>query len=189
MTTPQLAFVDTETLGLDPDRHEVWKIAVIIPDGPHAGEHSWHIKVTNDQLAAAEEIALEINGFTNRYGRLPTVTPRESAERFAELVKGRHLVGAVPSFDEERLRRMHNLHLGRPHRYPWKYHLIDIESMMLGYLAGRGIDAPVPWRSEELSRLVDVSPPTGADRHSALGDARWVRDIYDTITRDVEAIA
>lgn len=31
MTTTQLAFVDTETLGLDPDRHEVWEIAVIIP--------------------------------------------------------------------------------------------------------------------------------------------------------------
>ena len=36
-----VAFVDTETTGLDPERNPIWEIAVIIPDGPDAGEHVW----------------------------------------------------------------------------------------------------------------------------------------------------
>lgn len=36
-----VAFVDTETTGLDSDRCPIWEIAVIVPDGPHEGEHVW----------------------------------------------------------------------------------------------------------------------------------------------------
>lgn len=36
-----VAFVDTETTGLDPERNPIWEIAVIIPDGPDHGEHVW----------------------------------------------------------------------------------------------------------------------------------------------------
>lgn len=47
-------------------------------------------------------------------------------------------------------------------------------------------DAPappaLPWSSDELSRACGVEPPPPADRHTALGDARWVMRWYDTIT-------
>ena len=34
-----VAFVDTETTGLDPELNPIWEIAVILPDGPDEGEH------------------------------------------------------------------------------------------------------------------------------------------------------
>jgi hypothetical protein len=72
----------------------------------------------------------------------------------------------------------------------WHYHLIDVEALAAGWLAA-GIDpddppAPTqdscqpPWNSNELSLAVGVDPEQ-YDRHTALGDARWARDIYDAV--------
>ncbi len=38
-----------------------------------------------------------------------------------------------------------------------------------------------PWRSDELSRACGVEPPNEEERHTALGDARWVKRWYDHI--------
>ncbi|BDB62383.1 hypothetical protein [Rhodococcus sp. RDE2] len=38
-----------------------------------------------------------------------------------------------------------------------------------------------PWRSDDLSRACGVEPPTKDERHTALGDARWVKRWYDYI--------
>lgn len=38
-----------------------------------------------------------------------------------------------------------------------------------------------PWRSDDLSRACGVEPPTPEERHTALGDARWVKRWYDHI--------
>ncbi|WP_267595512.1 hypothetical protein [Carbonactinospora thermoautotrophica] len=40
----------------------------------------------------------------------------------------------------------------------------------------------MPWRSDELSIACEVEPAPPEDRHTALGDARWARDLYDAIT-------
>jgi hypothetical protein len=69
----------------------------------------------------------------------------------------------------------------------WHYHLIDVENLAVGYLAGVGVatrqvGAPKPpWDSEELSRLVGVEPPSEEERHTALGDARWAMRLYDVV--------
>ncbi|WP_072814308.1 hypothetical protein [Rhodococcus zopfii] len=39
-----------------------------------------------------------------------------------------------------------------------------------------------PYRSDDLSRACGVEPPTPEERHTALGDARWVKRWYDHIT-------
>lgn len=38
-----------------------------------------------------------------------------------------------------------------------------------------------PWRSDDLSRACGVEPPSEEERHTALGDARWVKRWYDHI--------
>jgi hypothetical protein len=55
--------------------------------------------------------------------------------------------------------------------------------MAAGFLAReRSTDlAAPPWRSEELSRAVGVDPPEAAERHTALGDARWAMRLYDVV--------
>jgi hypothetical protein len=85
----------------------------------------------------------------------------------------------VPSFDEERLRRMHTAKYGDSRPVTWHYHLIDVEAVMVGaHVARFGAPPALPWDSDELSRSVGVEPPSGDDRHTALGDARWALDAW-----------
>lgn len=167
----QLAFVDTETTGLDPDRHEIWEVGLIVDEM----EHQWFLPV---DLGSADAIALKVGGFHDRYQCGPNPTPLdEFSAEFASLTRGRHLVGAVVSFDEERLRKLLRANGACPE---WHYHLIDVEAMIVGRLRGAGI----PWKSDELSRTVGVNPDE-FDKHTALGDARWAKAIYETIVESL----
>lgn len=40
-----------------------------------------------------------------------------------------------------------------------------------------------PWSSEALSRAVGLPPAPESERHTAMGDARWVQRLYNLITR------
>ncbi len=198
-----VCFVDTETTGLDPDRHEIWEVGLILPDGK---EHEWQLPV---DLARADPIALNIGRFHERrrkswnsvaVGR-PAVefqaNPARFAFDFARLTRGLHLAGAVVSFDAERLWRLLRANGECP---MWHYHLIDVEALAAGYVSaqseGEGadgtrgtirverpdgtinnIDGRPPWKSDDLSRAVGVDPDD-FDRHTALGDARWAKAIY-----------
>ena len=215
-----VCFVDTETTGLDPDRHAIWEVALITPNGD---EHVWQFPV--DEMAA-DPFALNIGHYWDR--RWPVGIQEVSdldaiyhahdpksrrrnfpdqgralkpgkdwCEHFRDLTAGLHLAGAVVSFDEERLRKLLHQH-GILHR--WHYHLVDVEALAAGYLAGSyhaiqevgknpDADGPTreeaqcaipPWKSDHLSRAVGVEPDD-FERHSALGDAKWAHAIYDAV--------
>jgi hypothetical protein len=184
-----ICFIDTETTGLDPDRHQIWEVALITPDGR---EHVWQFPV--DEMAA-DPFALNIGRYWDR--RWPAdirevsdldaiyEAHNEKSRRknfpsqgraikpgadwcrhFRDLTAGLHLAGAVISFDEERLRRL-------LHR--WHYHLVDVEALAAGKL---GI-AP-PWNSDDLSAALGVTV-SDEDRHTALGDAKWAMRVYDAV--------
>lgn len=161
-----LAFVDTETTGLDPERHEIWEVGLIV----HDQEHHWWLPV---DLGRADGRALAIGQFHDRYPdtNVTGFAPLHAfAAEFAELTRGRHLVGAVVSFDEERLRKLLRANRACPE---WHYHLVDVEALVAGKL---GI-AP-PWDSNALSAKAGVDPEQ-FDRHTALGDARWAKALYE----------
>lgn len=190
-----VCFLDTETTGLDPDRHDIWEVALITPD---RREHVWQFPV--DEMAS-DPFALNIGRYWDR--RWPTdirevsdldaiyeahspksrrknfpeqgraIKPgKEWCEHFRELTAGLHLAGAVVSFDEERLRRL--LHRnGVLHR--WHYHLCDVEALAAGKL---GIEPP--WKSDDLSAALGVTV-SEEDRHTALGDAKWAKRLYDAV--------
>lgn len=218
-----VCFVDTETTGLDPDKHAIWEVALILPD---AREFVWQFPV--DEMTA-DPFALNIGRYWERHWDTEndvhaisalwhaddpkksrrTYYPEEGraiapsaqwCRVFRDLTAGSHLCGAVPSFDEERLRRLLNRN-GVLHR--WHYHLVDVEALAAGYIAAkcegeaadgtRGtvpeirpdgsinhIDGRPPWKSESLSRAVGVNPDD-FDRHTALGDARWAKAIYEAV--------
>jgi len=169
-----LAFVDTETTGLDPDRHEVWEVALIVDER----EHVWQLPV---DLGRADPVALRISGYhERRVDATQLVSLPTYAEAFARLTRGRHLVGAVPSFDEERLRKLLRANGACPE---WHYHLIDVEALAVGYLRGMAsaYTPPLPWRSDDLSVECGAMPPSDDDRHTALGDARWAKRLYEAI--------
>lgn len=194
-----LAFVDTETTGLDPDRHQVWEVGLILRDDVGFDtEYLWQLPVDE---GAADPAALTVGDYYTRrwhdassddftdqalggqasYHGLRTahIVPADLmgdwAHIFAELTHGAHLVGAVPAFDDAFLRRLLRTNGACP---GWHYHLIDVEALAAGQL-GRYGGRP-PWRSNDLSQAVGVNPDD-YDRHTALGDARWARAIYNTV--------
>lgn len=194
MTSP-IVFVDTETTGLDPERHEIWEVACIYmtkesasadPWVPRWLERSWQLPV---DLGRADSVALDIGRFHERYRNHQVYRLDRFATEFADITRGKHLAGAVASFDEERLRKLLRANGACPE---WHYHLVDVEALAAGHLAsGVVLDSPhprdhgisiatPPWDSEELSRALGVDPDT-IDRHTALGDARWAKAIYEAV--------
>jgi hypothetical protein len=214
MTDPTLVFLDLETTGLDPDRHDIWEIGAIVrgSDPEWDGEWLWQLR---PDLATADPTGLRISRYYERemLGRLPEttavelaapdqgrrpvrkVTPADVAHRLARLLDGAHIVGAVPSFDAAFLAPFLRKHGQAP---TWHYHLVDVEAMAAGYLHGGawvverrlGPDAgtrprataALPWRSDELTAAVGATVASEADRHTALGDARWAMSTFDAIT-------
>lgn len=183
-TDVPLAFVDTETTGLDPERHEIWEVGLILRQ-PDLAEtvYEWQLPV---DVGRADPIALNIGHFYERYTLdnehpdlwKPTVREellRSFAAEFARLTAGAHLVGAVVSFDAQRLDRLLRRYGACP---TWHYHLVDVEALAAGRLR-----RPPPWKSDDLSDLVGVATDAYA-KHEALGDAYWARDLYDATLRE-----
>jgi hypothetical protein len=180
--TSQLAFLDTETRGLYFELgHEPYEIAYIVD-----GEEIVHW--VKPDLSKADPMALKIGRFHERTAVLPRVSVSEgtpgwipaeyAAEQIARDLDGRHLVGAVPSFDDLMLR----VFLRRNGQAPtWHYHLIDVETLAVGALAERRQAVTLPWRSDDVSRALGVEPPADDERHTALGDARWARRLYEAV--------
>lgn len=190
-----LCFIDTETTGVHPARR-VWEIAIIRRDDQGETEHL--IQIRDVDLSVADPFGLKIGGFYERhaqYGPPPQtreeadargdlLTEQQAAWHVERLTRDAHLVGAVPDFDARTLDPMLRRHGLIP---PWHYHLIDVEAMAVGYLAGkrgRSSSLPLapPWESDRLSRECGVEPPSEDERHTALGDARWAMRWYDVMT-------
>lgn len=174
-----VVYVDCETTGLDPDRHEIWDLAIITGDGT---EYDWHLR---PNLKDADPGALRITDFYRRtadWDRLRDLgddapaweTPNTAyyvPHEVARLTSGKHLVGAVPSFDAAFIERL----LRKAGLVPaWHYHLIDVESLAAGKLG-----LPPPWSSDDLAEKLGVPRLDG--KHTALGDARWAMKMYEAV--------
>jgi len=121
------------------------------------------------------------------------------AEALARILDGAHLVGAVPSFDAAFLEPFLRRH---GQAACWHYHLIDVEALAVGYLAGRWTQAradgmaaeagpfvvPMPWDSDALSSAIGIAV-SDEDKHTALGDARWAKAMYDAVLGAEEVTA
>ena len=210
--TPRpLAFIDTETTGLDARKHDVWEIAVILRrPGVTDLEYLFQIRTS---LVGADPKALEINRHGERFAvpagefaaQLPTawwtsITPHTESTLLHSLLgilDGAMLVGSNPAFDDRFITKLVQDAGAVP---TWHYRTVDIAAMAVGHLYGQAYtltkqqcDAEFyaradqllegGWKSYELSRLMGIEPPTAAVAHTALGDARWARDVYDAITK------
>lgn len=192
-----ICFVDTETTGVH-NRRIPWEVAVIRrnPDGT---ETEWQTFLGVD-LSDADQFGLKVGRFWERHpmGRWVSgadgsklsdsswawtvaaglMGAQEAAMRFARLTFGAHVVGAVPDFDTVTMDpRLREAGLMPVHHY----HLIDIETLAVGFLVGRDrkrIDPP--WSSDELFAAFGIDVPA-EDRHTAMGDARAVMRLYDAI--------
>ncbi|MFG3046315.1 hypothetical protein ACGFZR_15465 [Streptomyces sp. NPDC048241] len=193
-----IAFVDTETLGLDPTTHAMWELAVILRTNGADTEHLWQIRPSKYDLDEAEPKALEINRYHERMilpddhqaasmnhacGQPHPIRGHALREVLSELLADVILVGSNPSFDAAFLREFLSAS-------PWHYRTIDIATLAAGYVHGYDLSAGEqspelrkhPWSSRRLSQAVGVEPPGDGVAHTAFGDARWARDVFDAVT-------
>lgn len=197
-----ICFIDTETTGLDCDLYELWEVAIIVRDHwdpSRDGEWVWQLKPR--LLNTADPMALRISRYyereqftsvkNNHVDALLLASPKTTmpqpsepkvvAKQIAYATDGATFAGIVPDFDAgflTRLLRRHN------YQHAWHYHLLDVETLGAGWLAGMGREMmPLPpWSSDGLSELCGVKPPDKDERHTALGDARWAMRWYDHVT-------
>ena len=199
----RICFIDTETTSLRHDRR-AWEIGLIIREPTREHEERWFIDIDDLDLGNADIMSLNVGRFHHRH---PHMNGGESREvdrekaillRIEELTRGAHLVGAVVSFDADVLGQRMRAHGICP---SWHYHLIDVEALAVGYLSAtaavcerrdagempgpeRGAElrqlTAAPWKSDDLSAALGVTV-SDKDRHTALGDARWARAIYDAV--------
>lgn len=184
MTEHTIAFVDTETTSLRHDRR-AWEIAVIIRQpGQPDDEQSWFIHADEVDLGNADLASLKFGRFYDRHPQYNGgATGSSSYEEFVlaeveELTRGAILMGSNPSFDAEMLAARMRAHGICP---SWNYHLEDVPTLALGWLYGAGKPIPEVRKSDQISLACGVDPAS-YDRHSALGDCRWIRDLFDVVT-------
>lgn len=190
MTMPDLLFLDTETLGLDPYA-PVWELAAL-RRAEATEENGWTEEETTVQMLvqhtdAAKWLATLPEQFradyVNRYDPDAAVPISEAVDTLMEFAKGRPLlIGSNPGFDSERIRRQWLEPIGVD--APWYYHLEDIASIVKGFLAARKALDFTMVKSDDMSRAIGVNPDD-YDRHTAMGDVLWTRDQWDVVMREV----
>jgi DNA polymerase III alpha subunit (gram-positive type) len=175
----RVCFLDTETTGLHPTLHQVWEVGLICREVDDEGrsvssddEFHWFLPV---DLTYADPFALKLGGFYERW-KDPTMMST-FVEQFVEFTADATMIGCVVSFDVSRLETIIR---GEGLLPRWDYHILDVEPLMLGFLAHRGTPVTPPWKSVDLSSSIGVDPER-YEKHTAFGDARWARDIYDVV--------
>ncbi len=206
----KLAYLDTETTGTDSfgdgygRAHEVWEIGVVVVDGPNVVEALWRwcpdmtsadptslrLIAAHERLAATENLPAYSDGnaspvaFWISSGGEPIamdgppngfVSYQQAAQRVAWVLAGAHVFGCVPSFDANFV----NIWLRRHNLAPaWHHQLHDVEDVAAGKLG-----LQVPYDSDQISKELGLDTPDSYGRHTALGDARWARDVHEAALR------
>lgn len=157
-----LVYLDTETTGLDPDRHHIWEIAYAINDGPIESAFVPH------SIVGASETALEVGGY---YRRISFRVSDQFERGLATDLEGATIVGANPAFDAAFLRARWGF-------APWNYRLLDIETYAAAVLGYRTPPSLKTIQEELVKRGFKIPAPD----HTAAGDVATLRACHKALT-------
>lgn len=186
----RLVFVDVETTGLDPERHDIWEVALVVRDDDH--DNQVHRAYLRPDLADADPGALRVSRFYDVEAAIEEAAPDlaelvarheqpvadwwcdppTTAKTISRLTAGAHLVGASPAFDARFLEQLLRDHGRRP---AWSHRLIDVEAMAAGAL-GWPLPRGLATTAEELGLEVDRDLT-----HGAVYDALLAMRVYDAV--------
>lgn len=187
-----LAFVDVETTGLDPNRHEVIEVAVVFDDevfrrvgAPwamrlHHDEPDiavWHTRIRPERIGDADPKALAVNRYDpERWAGAPTAA--EVADDIVALLTREGadpvIVGHNVSFDRELLNATLR-RVGSKARV--SHHTVDTVTLCHEHLVPCGLES---LSLDNVRRFLGI-PTDGS--HAALKDAVDARDVYYRLTR------
>lgn len=182
---PPLVFVDCETTGLDPGRHEVYEVALTKTTdlGEIRGDMSYWIEPM--RMHVAEPGALQVGRFFERMpisdsdavkrykgGRVEPDRRYEAALAIAMFTEGCHLVGARPEFDAGFLAAFLRENGAAP---AWHHRLIDVESLAIGLILREDTTWGRPQSLSDICKALEIPRP---DAHTARADCEQVRVAY-----------
>lgn len=135
MTARQIVVVDTETNGLDPDRHQAVEVAWWNLD---TGERGVFIPQHNVSMVLhdADVRALQINRYVDRIAGQKQDNGRETVGLFQQL-DGNTLAGSNPAFDAAMLRKVFagtRRGADPPGVVPWHHRMWDLSAYAAGVL-------------------------------------------------------
>lgn len=170
-----LCFIDTETTGLDPNKHEVIELAIIREEVPlypwvRPMFDVWTTRIKPERIEDAEEKALEVNGY-KAHPELWVDAPllRDVVPRLIEMFKEGIPTGHNVGFDTAML----NGNLARigPERVPDHYKL-DTITLAYEHLTPLGL------KSLKLDRIREFLGWPKDRAHTALGDVEDTRRLF-----------
>ena len=177
MKKHNLAFIDLETTGLDPERHEIIEIGCIIArqvERPGLGPavekiEEIDLKVKPEHVETADPQSVRINGYTKE-AWLFAVDLKPALEEIVEKTKDAIMVGQNVSFDWVFLEKAfaktgvtHMMH----------YHKIDTIALAFAKLYDDDRAQKYSLRS-----LCDLLGVVNEREHSALSDVRATYEVY-----------
>ena len=159
-----LAFVDLETTGLDPNKHEIIEAAIILSraDG---STYEWQSKIKPKDIASADPVALKVNGYIpEEWDKAPLL--EEVSSEITSLLEGTMPVAHNAHFDRSFL----ETHLGvdtLPHRW--------LDTISIAHVV-------MPNRDRySLASLCDAFGIDNSGAHTALVDARRCLRLYESL--------
>lgn len=168
----RFVFIDTETTGLDHQRHELTEVSWIVrfEDGTEIERQYF----PHHTLDGADPGALEITQYHTRIAGQPQSPASEWLTQFLDDATGAVLVGAVPDFDARHLERAARK-IGRTPT--WDHHLLDVETLALPLIAA------APTAPPSLARTCQALgiPHDRAQAHGALYDAQQAKRVFDRV--------
>ncbi|MCI0542704.1 3'-5' exonuclease [bacterium] len=177
MKKHNLAFVDVETTGLDPMRHEIIDLGVVLArQVPQSGrgpklelveEHEWKIKPQHLDIADPE--ALQVNGYSAEKWLFAADLPRVM-EAFGKITKSASLVAHNVTFDQGFIDQAFKKAGVKNEMH---YHKIDTLSIAFGKLYHNP-------KAEKFSlkALCEHFGIANPNSHTALSDAKAMFELY-----------
>ena len=177
MKIHNLAFIDTETTGTDPHKHEIIELAVIIarqverpgkgPELEIVEECEWKIKP--EHIENAEEEALRVNGY-NEVDWMFAVDRKKAMEEFAKKTQSCTFVShnlvfdyafVMKAFEESDVEN--------------KMHYGKLDTISIAF--ARLYDAPLADRFS-LRALCELLKVENSKAHTALADTKALVSVY-----------
>jgi len=172
-----VVFVDTETTGLEPEKHEILEIAIVAIDGSILLD----TKVKPVNIETAHPKALEVNGYNEAdWAGAPTFD--EIKDQVTEALEHKIFIGQNPNFDRNFIiAALDRVGVEKAYRKV-RRHVIDTTTLAYEHLVPCGLnrlnlDAICEFLGVELDRR---------DRHGALADAQACRAAYLMMLRATE---